>query len=256
MDTQSTLSFQELFNQVVGDMAKAVSERNGETKSGQFIRFQAAAQMIMGFLPRDAIEAMLAGHCVMFHEMMTDSIRDTLRGEADTTRRGTRAGIIAMDKAFGANLTRLERYKLRISQGQRDAPEARPADAEAGPGPGQPAEARTRPAQPREIPVVSQPEPTLAATDPIDGTTIIFHPSAAVVAECRANPEAMAALDAGDPERFASAMGIDMPAGTDPVADRQAPDPGSVFRPAGSPSGGSNPPGRLRVSNAAAPVPA
>ena len=41
--------------------------------------------------------------------------------------------------------------------------------------------------------------------------TIVYQPSPEVIAACRANPEAMAALNAGDAERFARAMGIDNP---------------------------------------------
>ena len=65
----------------------------------------------MEFRPDGAIEAMLAGHCVMFHEMIVDSVRTTMRGEEAPASRVTCANIIAMDKAFGDNLTRLERHR-------------------------------------------------------------------------------------------------------------------------------------------------
>src|ERR1700722_11312813 len=123
MDTQPAFGFKELLAHVVGDMAKAVSERQGETRQQHHARSQAAVHMIMGFLPRDVIEAILAGRCVMFHEMMVDSVGDTMRGEVDTTRRAARGNIVAMDRAFGANLTRLERYRARPAEGSRDMPE-------------------------------------------------------------------------------------------------------------------------------------
>src|SRR3984957_16738898 len=131
MDTQPAFGFQELLTHVVGDMARAVSERPGETRREHHARSQAAVHMIMGFLPRDVIEAILAGRCVMFHEMMTDSVRDTMRGEVDSTRRATRGTIAAMDKAFGANLTRLEHYRSRPAEGSRDMPEERPVETAA-----------------------------------------------------------------------------------------------------------------------------
>jgi hypothetical protein len=121
MDTQPTFGLKDVLAHIVGDIAKAISDRPGESQHQQFSRAQAAAQMILTFLPGDAIEAMLAGHCVMFHEMIVDSISATMHGMADTTRRATRSNIVAMDKAFGNNLTRLERYRAR------DA-EASPAD--------------------------------------------------------------------------------------------------------------------------------
>jgi hypothetical protein len=219
MQTQPAFGFKELFTHIVGDMAKALCERDGETKSQQILRSQAAARMIMSFLPRDAIEAMLAGHCVMFHELITDSIRETLRGELDSTRRATRSTIVAMDKAFGNNLTRLERYQARPSEGRRDAPEVearggmdmadrtpRPATQAPDPEPAVPVQ--TSQAEPRDVPAQTEAD-SLAVRHP--DATLLFHPSPEVIAACRANPEAMAALEAGDPEAFARAMGLDMP---------------------------------------------
>ena len=259
MDTQPAFGFKELFAHVIGDMAKAICERNGETQQQQFLRSQAAAHMIMGFLPRDVIEAILAGHCVMFHELMVDSIRDTLRGELDTMRRATRSNIVAMDKAFGNNLTRLERYQMRPSEGRRDAPEARAdggtvvasADRTTAPvpeAPSQAAPARTVPvrdsapvtrqvparasAETRDLPAQGDIETSSRAqiedslSVHLPDATIVYHPSPETIAACRANPEAMAALEAGDPERFARAMGIDMPSEAYLAA---AASPGSPF---------------------------
>jgi hypothetical protein len=237
MDTQPAFGFKELLSHVVGDMAKAVSERNGESKQQQSVRAQAAIYAIMGFLPRDVIEAMIAGHCVMLHELMTDSIRDTLTGEVGTTRRATRSGIVAMDNAFGGNLARLERYRLRPSEGSRNvaAPLAAkvpvkvvdpaiPAAATpevvisavaptngvipAGRTPIVETRAAARPTEPTPDAGVSKP----VVTAPAEAALHTYKPSAAAIAACRANPEAMAALDAGDPLGFARAMGIDVPA--------------------------------------------
>jgi hypothetical protein len=129
MDAQPAFGFKELFTHIVGDMAKAICARNGEAEGQKFSRSEAAVHMIMAFLPRDVIEAMLAGHCVMIHELIVDGVRHTLLGEIDTMRRASRAGIVALDKTFGNNLTRLERYQLRPAQGQRDAMPAEVAAA-------------------------------------------------------------------------------------------------------------------------------
>jgi DNA-binding FadR family transcriptional regulator len=63
----------------------------------------------------------------------------------------------------------------------------------------------------KNFPAQVGPEPVAAEEEPLMEATLVFHPSAAAIAACRANPEAMAALDAGDPERFARAMGLDAP---------------------------------------------
>src|SRR5437588_429233 len=104
MDPQALLSSKDLLTHVIADMAKAVGERPNETKQQQCVRVQAATRMISGLLPRDVIEAMLAGHVVMFHELITDSIHDTLQGQIDTLRRATRVNIVSLNKAFHMNL--------------------------------------------------------------------------------------------------------------------------------------------------------
>jgi ATP-dependent exoDNAse (exonuclease V) beta subunit len=125
MDTQPTCNPNDLLTHVVGDIANAISERAGESQRQQDDRREAAASTVMAFMPCDAVEAMLAGHCVMFHEMIVDSVLETLRGEDPASRRATRGNIVAMDKAFGNNLARLEAY--RTSQTE-SAPEIQPED--------------------------------------------------------------------------------------------------------------------------------
>jgi len=262
MDAQPASDFKELFTHVIGDMAKALSQRNGEPEQRQFARCRAAVRMIMGFMPRDVIEAMLAGHCVMFHELIVDTVQHTLLGEIDTMRRATRSGIVAMDKSFRGNLERLGHYQLRPSTGRRDTPgievgnvaaesvaeenrdsslemavraEFQAAQMRAAAGdatdaqgndalvgavePGhderrQSEQAEALPAGPLANDFPDQTVRVELRTDagaPAQPGTLVFTPSAAAIAACKANPEAMAALEAGDPERFARALGLDQP---------------------------------------------
>jgi hypothetical protein len=221
MAPQQQFGFKELFTHVIGDMARAICERSGESTQQQFVRTQAATHMILGLQPRDVIEAMLAGHCVMFHSVMTDSIHDTLRGEMDTMRRGTRANIVALNRAFHINLDRLARYQTRPSEGTRDGQQETEAQAQtatadrtrreassgaaaarAGVDPTPAAETRTQSQTAPSPPVGSETPAVSEAPAP-------FQPSPEQIDACRANPEAMAALEAGDAERFARAMGVD-----------------------------------------------
>ena len=228
MDTQPAFGFQELLTHVVGDMARAVSERPGETRREHHARSQAAVHMIMGFLPRDVIEAILAGRCVMFHEMMTDSVRDTMRGEVDSTRRATRGTIAAMDKAFGANLTRLERYRARPAEGSRDMPEVRPVEMAAQMEPEdrtprpetatQPSAAGTQvvavPAPPVETPDIAAEilsELASAEAGPLAYAAASGEATPGAIDVGWLNAEAMAAMAAGDAAGFARAMGVAEP---------------------------------------------
>ena len=196
METLPEFGFKELFTHLISDMAKAVCERAGESRGQQVARSQAAAYSVMGLRPREMIEAMLAGHCMMFHELMVDSVRETFRGEAVAARRAARASIVNLNKSFDHCLARLEDYQTRPSRGHRDVP-VEPAGDDLTVAPV--AEAADAPA-----PAGAEPPPDTKAPD-------AFRPSAEAIAACRANPEAMAALEAGDPERFARAMGIDQP---------------------------------------------
>ncbi len=196
MDTQSGFGFRQLLTHMVSDMVRAVSGRAGETAAEQFARTQAAAHMIMGFQPRDTIEAMLAGHCVMFHALLADSIHATLHGEQESHRRATRKNIVALDTCFGNNLARLERYQARQSEGMRDE-DAPPIDAQ-GDG-----------ARPAQTTPAAKPDP--AETAPWDENSSSYQPSPEQIAACMANPEVMAALDAGDALAFARALGMEHP---------------------------------------------
>src|ERR1700676_1583763 len=117
MDPQQQFGFKELFTHVISEMAKALCERPNENKHQQFTRTQASTHLILAQQPRDTLEAMLAGQMVMLHALMTDSIHDTLQGQVDGVRRGTRSNIVAINKAFFVNLDRLEVYQTRRSQG-------------------------------------------------------------------------------------------------------------------------------------------
>jgi hypothetical protein len=147
----------------------------------------------MEFQPRDSIEAMIAGHCVMFHEMIVDSVRFTLGRELEGTRRVTRSTIIAMDKAFGNNLTRLAQYRAGLAKGQT---QAQPVDTIA--------ETAIADRARRHGSTPVRPEPA-SPRQPVKPT------SPEAIAACEANPEAVAALNARDPARFARAMGVNQP---------------------------------------------
>jgi hypothetical protein len=206
MDSEPPFGFKELFTHVVGNIAKAMCERNGETKQQQHTRSRAAAHLIMSLLPRDAVEAMLAGHCVMFHELMLDSLRETLRGEMDTMRQSTRNSIVAMNKCFMGNLDRLARYQNRPADGSRDQPDAKRERVPNG-----------SPAAPSPSPAIPVPTPAGVTTEALPAerqspeTKAAYYPSREAIAACMSNPEAVAALDAGDPIGFARALGIAHP---------------------------------------------
>ena len=227
METQPAFGLRELLTHVVGDIARALCQREGETPRQRYDRTQAAAHTVMAFTPRDAIEAMLAGHCVMFHEMIVDSVNTTMGGEETAKRRGTRSNIVAMDKAFGNNLERLERYQSRQAQGLADAkavkaPGEAPGEA-AGEAPGEaPGEAhretdigdRVRRHQAKTPPPESRtkaaPAPAEAPTEqaPAEQASVVRFPSPEAVRRAlpiqKRWPLSMPAIPRGLPRRWGS----------------------------------------------------
>jgi hypothetical protein len=239
MDTQPAISSADLLTVVINDVASAIAERHGETPEQRSIRFKAASGMIKGFRPRDAIEAMLASQCVMLQELMIDNVRHAFGGEAVSPRPGPGGTLVGMSSAFRGNLNQLRRYRQRPSEGQPIQAEPRTQDAQVETkvedrtpvSPAVPlnraarrqaARAQARAAvQPRPAPAPMPPAQTpgdLAArtapdpSPPARPATLDFYNSDnETIAACRANPEAMAALEAGDAARFAKAMGFEQP---------------------------------------------
>src|SRR3954467_5930849 len=107
MDPHAPLSFKALFSHIIADMARALCERPNESKEQRFVRVQAATQMILGLLPRDVIEVIPGSHAVMFPDLISNRIHDTLQGQIETMRRATRANIVALNGAFHMNLEKL-----------------------------------------------------------------------------------------------------------------------------------------------------
>jgi len=196
MDNEPEFTPRDLLTHICGGVAKAVATRAGETEKHHYTRVQAAGLMVLAFTPRDSIEAMIAGHCVMLHEMIVDGVGKIMCPDEAARRPPTRAAIVSMDKAFGVNLTRLERYQTRRAQSPQEPyrletlAETDIAD-------------RVRRHQ-------ATPGRTGLAAAPITPRPT-FTPTPEQIAAGKANPEAMAALEAADPARFARAMGVDNP---------------------------------------------
>lgn len=210
-------NFEACCTTIIGDMAKALCERNGETPEQRIVRGQAVIHMIMGFLPRDVIEVTLASHCVMFHELMVAGVHDAFCAEEAKVRRAELHGLIAMNKAFCGNLGHLARYQKRVAEGSHEAPAESQAASGAGTVAGRAAGAESAqdPGRAEAEPVPSDPGKSSATCRPTDEA----------IAAGRDNAAA-AAIRSGDPVGFARAMGIGRPS-ADFLAAARA--PGSPF---------------------------
>jgi hypothetical protein len=149
----------------------------------------------MAYNPRDPVETMMAGHCIVYDHMLRDGARDMLRGQADEIKIKARPGILATGKMFLSTMQMLARMQLRpdaqlafarplpvqekVAETAADAPDdvseeqpiaATPVDPRAGdPPPSDPADvppnppSPARPAGAAPSPVAQNPGPSRPA---------------------------------------------------------------------------------------------
>jgi hypothetical protein len=91
---------------------------------------QTVVSSLMSYNPRDPIETMLAGQCIVYDAVMRDGARDLLRGQAELLKLKARPGILAAGKIF------LETTEMIVRMQGRAADQlsfARPLRAPAAP---------------------------------------------------------------------------------------------------------------------------
>jgi hypothetical protein len=249
MSALTTANTTELRTHIAGSIAKAIAERPGETEEQQLERFQTAIQMIMALAPTDAIETILAGHCIMFHEMLVHSFAEIFRAGTDAPLLASFSRLGVLDRCFGENLRRLERRqngtpereKAKSTEAERkrtDRTDAAPTSAATPPESSAPS--RATPAQAtgdhgRPAGVEGERETQSAPDDdekyPVRPEMLAFIascvPTRGKVEETMKNEAAVAAMRSGDAAGFARALGVE------PTPDflAAAARPGSPFNP-------------------------
>jgi hypothetical protein len=88
----------------------------------------------MAFLPRDAMETMVAGQCVMFDCLLRDATSDLLRSEAQPVKRRIRSQVIALGRSF---LKQLEQLRLLQARQAQQTTASADAERELPPNPNQ-----------------------------------------------------------------------------------------------------------------------
>ena len=122
MSAVPAFGFEQLFTHVIGEMARAMADRPEDTPDQRAHYMNAAIHTIMSFLPRDVMEAILAGHCVMFHDVLVRAFQEIARtGLVAPKGKGS---VFDLNKAFLANLSPFLKLRARPSEGRRDTPES------------------------------------------------------------------------------------------------------------------------------------
>ena len=153
MQAPPEFGFEQLVSELLRGLADTVADRPGQTEAQRFARHRAAIFSIMAFLPRDAMETMVAGQCVMFDHLLRDAVSDVLRGEAGVGKLRLRSQVIGLGRSFLKHLDLFGRLRARPGQ-DRAAPRRPEQDVSGVPTP-----------MPEAIPAVN----TVAAPAPAGG---------------------------------------------------------------------------------------
>ncbi|MGA3005515.1 MAG: hypothetical protein ABSE20_27745 [Acetobacteraceae bacterium] len=206
MHTETGFTIMNAISEITQEVIETVADRPGDSPAKRFARQQSTAWTMMSFLPRDPVEAMLAGHCVVFDNLLRDTARDALCGQPMELKRRTRSQSQAFGKLFLVHIEKFDQRQARLADqlaaqspagqnpagqnpaGQNPAGQSPPGKAALSTsGVGAPPEAAPRDAAPRNA---AAPDPAEAARQPppvepaarATAATKVEAPSAAVAA--------------------------------------------------------------------------
>jgi hypothetical protein len=133
MTPDTGFTFQDAMGEICKGVIDTVGERPGESGARRMVRQRTVALTMMSFLPRDTLETLLAGQCVIFDNLMHDGARVSLRGPPENMRLRACAQIHVSAKMFLAHLNKFQELQDRQADKLAFQPEARAAAAEPAP---------------------------------------------------------------------------------------------------------------------------
>src|SRR5580693_6673351 len=111
MHPDTALTMHSAMTEIAREVIETVADRPGDSPAKRIARQQMTAWSISSFEPRDPVETMLAGHCVIFDHLLRDGACDTLRGQQQDIKVRVRPQVLATGKMFLAHLDRFERLQ-------------------------------------------------------------------------------------------------------------------------------------------------
>jgi hypothetical protein len=113
MQSNSNFGFPQIVKQLIGDIVNTVADKPGLSPERKAVARQTAICTLMAFQPRDPVETMIAGQCIVYDHLLRDGARDMLRGQSDEVKIKARIGILSTGKVFLQTLTMLTRMQGR-----------------------------------------------------------------------------------------------------------------------------------------------
>jgi hypothetical protein len=113
MTPEPDFGFEQTAKELILGIVDTVADIPGLTKEQRFLKRQTTVSSVMAFRPRDPLQIMLAGHCVIYDAMLRDGARDLLRGQPEEISLRTRPTNLASGRMFLTTLHALVRMQDR-----------------------------------------------------------------------------------------------------------------------------------------------
>lgn len=241
MTTDTGFTFQAAMGEICKGVIETVAERPGESDAKRFIRQQTAVYAVMSFMPRDPLETMLAGHCVIFDHLLRDGARDSLRGQPEEIKLRARPQINASGKMFLAHLDKFKDMQARLV----DNLAFQPATQDAAPAEPTPARTDAPPPQAAHAPDPAPTGPAAAApvAAPAGAAAEQSRPATQPAPSGQPAPRPTAGQPAAHPAPVSAQTSAGQPADPSPTAARTAgqPEAHSAQKSASQPNGAATP---------------
>ncbi len=113
MQPNPSFGFEQIVTEVIRGVLEAVAEKPGLSQDRRASLTQTVVCSVMAFEPRDPVEAMMAGQCIVYDHLLRDGVREMQRGQADQVTARARPGVLAVGKVFLATMAMLLRMQRR-----------------------------------------------------------------------------------------------------------------------------------------------
>ena len=80
---EPNFGYQQIVTEQIRGIIDTVADKPGLTPERRAAAQQTVVCSVMAYNPRDPVETMMAGHCIIYDHMLRDGARDMLRGQAE-----------------------------------------------------------------------------------------------------------------------------------------------------------------------------
>jgi hypothetical protein len=116
MTTDNDFTIYTAMREICRGVIDTVGNRRGDSEAKRANRKQTAAVAVTSFLPRDPLETMVAGHCVIYDQLLHDGANAALHSQSDEIRLRTSGNVYAAGKMFLAHLEKFEALQARAAE--------------------------------------------------------------------------------------------------------------------------------------------